>query len=76
MMLLTGLGWQNCSGNLDLIDLIYVCLHYLLRFMSSKTGEYTSLEAYIERMLPGQEQIYYITGQSEKEVKEAPFVER
>ncbi|KAK2079126.1 hypothetical protein QBZ16_002817 [Prototheca wickerhamii] len=47
----------------------------LLRFRSSNaTGEeLTSLEAYVGRMRPGQERIYYVTGPSAAEVARSPF---
>merc|ERR1712111_93038 len=47
----------------------------LLRFKSS-SGEMTSLQGYVERMKDKQDQIYYIAGASDQEVKESPFVER
>ena len=47
----------------------------LLRFKSS-SGDWTSLASYVERMKEKQEQIFYIAGSSEQEVKESPFVER
>ncbi len=47
----------------------------LLRFKSSN-GEMTSLTDYVERMKEKQDQIFYIAGASEEEVKTSPFVER
>merc|ERR1719422_2875871 len=47
----------------------------LLRFTTSG-GKLTSLASYVERMKEKQEQIFYIAGSSEQEVKESPFVER
>ncbi len=47
----------------------------ILRFTSSN-GDLTSLAGYVERMKDGQDQIFYMAGGNEKEVKESPFVER
>uniref|UniRef100_A0A6M2DY80 Heat shock protein 83 n=1 Tax=Xenopsylla cheopis TaxID=163159 RepID=A0A6M2DY80_XENCH len=49
----------------------------LLRFHSSNDKKkITSLEAYVSRMKPKQEQIYYIAGANRAEVEKSPFVER
>jgi molecular chaperone HtpG len=48
-----------------------------LRYTSSKSGETsTSLDHYISRMIPNQEFIYYITGESRRSVENSPFLEK
>ena len=49
----------------------------LLRFESSKSeaGKFISLEDYVERMVEGQEEIYYINGSSRTAAESGPYVE-
>jgi len=45
-------------------------------FHSSKTGELTTFEDYVKRMKEGQEQIYYLSGDSKEVVEQSPLIER
>merc|ERR1712000_35332 len=51
-------------------------LSKLLQFVSSKTGELTTLEAYVERMKKDQDQIYYLGGETRDAVEKSPLLER
>ncbi len=42
---------------------------------TQQEGAQTSLAAYIERMKPGQEAVYYITGESQERLKASPHLE-
>merc|ERR1711981_1396090 len=48
----------------------------LLRFQTSKSGDETiSLKEYCDRMKEGQNDIFYITGESVQQVSSSPFIE-
>ncbi|KAF8939036.1 Hsp90 protein-domain-containing protein [Dissophora ornata] len=47
----------------------------LLRYRSSDSDKYTSLESYVSRMKKGQKDIFYFTGANVDEIKQSPFVE-
>jgi len=48
----------------------------LLMFLSSKTGDYVTLDDYVSRMKEGQDQIFYLAGTSKDAVEKSPLLER
>ncbi|NQV16449.1 molecular chaperone HtpG [bacterium] len=50
-------------------------LEKLVRFKSTKTDGYTSLEDYVKRMPEDQKGIYYITGDNEATLRRSPLIE-
>jgi len=48
----------------------------LLMFLSSKTGDYVTLDDYVSRMKEGQDQIFYLAGSSKETVEKSPLIER
>merc|ERR1712141_51867 len=71
--------WREFSTNIKLGAIEDAAnrsrLAKLLRFKSSHGG-LVSLSDYVERMKDKQEQIFYMAGDSLKEVQDSPFVER
>jgi len=51
-------------------------LSKLLMFHSSKTKELTTFDKYVERMKKGQQQIYYLAGESKESIENSPLIEK
>lgn len=47
----------------------------LVESTETRPGEHTTLAAYVDRMKPGQEEIYYLTGASREETAKSPYLE-
>lgn len=47
----------------------------LMEATSTEPGKFTDLESYVERMKPGQEEIYYITSTTRAEADASPYLE-
>lgn len=60
-------AFQDRENQKELLDLFL--------FASTNGDEQTSLKAYVERMKPDQEAIYYITGETRKAVENSPHLE-
>jgi len=72
--------WKNYGTNVKLgvVEDINnrVRLSKLLMFHSSKTGELSTFQQYVDRMKEGQEQIYYLAGANKESVEKSPLIER
>ncbi len=47
----------------------------IMESTSTEPGKFTDLESYVERMKPGQEEIYYITSTTRAEADASPYLE-
>ncbi len=47
----------------------------IMEATSTEPGKFTDLDAYVERMKPGQEEIYYITSTTRAEADASPYLE-
>jgi len=72
--------WENYGVNLKLGVIEDVQnrsrLSKLLRFKSSKSTGFVSLDDYVERMKKGQDQIYFLAGTNVDELKQSPLLEK
>jgi len=75
-----GTFWDQYSSNIKYGMLEdndnKIRLSKLLRFHTSNGPEWTSLDDYVNRMKKGQEEIYYLAGESRESVEKSPIVER
>jgi len=72
--------WKNYGTNIKLGVIEDASnrlrLSKLLMFHSSKTSEFSTLQQYVERMKEGQNQIYYLAGETKEAVETSPLLER
>ena len=75
-----GAFWDQYSANIKYGMLEdndnKIRLSKLLRFHSSHGTEWASLDDYVNRMKKGQDEIYYLAGESREAVEKSPLVER
>jgi molecular chaperone HtpG len=59
-----------CEATTPREQILEVC-----RFHSTRDNAYTGLDAYVSRMQPGQEEIYYLTGENLDTLRASPQIE-
>lgn len=69
-------GQQLKFGVYDQFGMNKDVLIDLIMFKSSKEDKYVTLKEYVDRMLEGQNDIYYATGESIAKIKELPQIEK